>query len=650
MKKPKKNPRAPLVRYRGAIAQGRLFDHAPEGPGQRSYGRRPMVPARGRLAETPPTYGVAESEDDFVYVEDAPPEAPVLLRGGRQAPIPGLDDSDDSKLTVEQIEDALETLGEELKTWAQEWHDGEEEMYESGNGDLGDMFEQEFETWKTDNPEEVLAQAQNYPEIAAVLQQFEDAFPGEDLVDNADVMEVLQDSSNWSLHDGKLSVRVAQFERMLEEAQRSLIEVPDDAAAVRRIDRYAGELERARAGADWDSRDDEYPCEWSTTDMRYGDHSMEVPNLIDRALVLHSYLENNTKSTKLAFEKWVNKWVNHSTDVSAQVSWDKESRKHAAGSGTRPEAARYRSKALVRVVPNIKFETRVSVYGYAQIGVAAVVDELTDRLPEPGDTPTPRITREKDIARLSDTSQRLPFVFPPYVDEHLDGRETPCDWQVWNLSSQDLGAEGKAAKHCVGGSGYTEAVRRGEIFIWSVRGTRQDHGHEGSPGKTKFTVEVKRRRDGAVTGFYQTKGNTNRLPGWARNQDYPPYGANAYEPRAGLKVEDVRAEEVFWMMELIQQAAPLASLHAATNRDDASYGPYSFADWDEVLDALRGKDEVGRIAATQVFQRYAPDMLPGVCAVYGGFLFNAPTTRRNPGLPPVRMRGTTFDHPYRRER
>lgn len=105
-------------------------------------------------------------------------------------------------------------------------------------------------------------------------------------------------------------------------------------------------------------------------------------------------------------------------------------------------------------------------------------------------------------------------------------------WKLIKLETYDLPAEGLAMRHCVGtkGMGYMQAVKDGEIEIWSLRSRankarftlevdqkfydadEDTAAEEARAGRemTHFTAE--RQRGEAIK---QLKGKANRLPGYA---------------------------------------------------------------------------------------------------------------------------------------
>jgi len=72
-------------------------------------------------------------------------------------------------------------------------------------------------------------------------------------------------------------------------------------------------------------------------------------------------------------------------------------------------------------------------------------------------------------------------------------------WKLIKLHAPDLRNESRLMNHCVGekGMGYIDAVKKGEIEIWSLR---------SRDNKPRFTLEVD-------SDFYQAEGMTRSVPG-----------------------------------------------------------------------------------------------------------------------------------------
>jgi hypothetical protein len=119
-------------------------------------------------------------------------------------------------------------------------------------------------------------------------------------------------------------------------------------------------------------------------------------------------------------------------------------------------------------------------------------------------------------------------------------------WKLIKLHASDLRGEGRMMNHCVGtsGMGYIDAVKKGEIEIWSLR---------SRDNKPRFTLEVDAafHEDFGPTGkpdpawrgqhIKQLKGKGNRTPGYA---DVRRSG--------GIKFPD---EVIFWVNALKQLGA-----------------------------------------------------------------------------------------------
>jgi hypothetical protein len=100
---------------------------------------------------------------------------------------------------------------------------------------------------------------------------------------------------------------------------------------------------------------------------------------------------------------------------------------------------------------------------------------------------------------------------------------------VQRLTPDELGAEGKAMRMCVGRDdmGYKEAVRKGEIWILSMR---------TPAGRPKFTFEVG-LRDGKPYTVKQIKGKANRVPGFDLGKEEGPTPHGRSVPK--MKLEEV---------------------------------------------------------------------------------------------------------------
>jgi hypothetical protein len=317
------------------------------------------------------------------------------------------------------------------------------------------------------------------------------------------------------------------------------------------------------------------------------------------------------------------------------------------------------------------FKTTVELDAYATINRDAVENELEqiyadeyDHEEEGADEPSPVIA-----PKLSAKSEKLPYALSN-------------GWEVWNLSPDDMKAEGKAQKHCLGdaGMGYARAVEKGEIQIWAVKDPKDKEA------RSKFTLEVGVISDGTVYCFKQVKGVGNRLPGWNMKRDYDPYGGSmAFVPRGAvtnkdgtvlppLKAGDVREAEVLALWSLLTQVPvainhlPPTTLHALDLLASAESG--SGTNWTQAqpmgtrlpweyidaafeagtTDARAHIRTANENRAVIVMEHIAKDMVPGLVAVFFHKLYNEdkrPTVVG--GAAPIanpRPRRLSFDAPY----
>lgn len=117
----------------------------------------------------------------------------------------------------------------------------------------------------------------------------------------------------------------------------------------------------------------------------------------------------------------------------------------------------------------------------------------------------------EEFLALTEPSAEPPEVLVEVTQDDLRGLgitqgvlwET-APWRLVRLRPGDLSLEGTRMRHCVGdrSMGYIEAVRDGDIEIWSLR-SRDD--------KPRFTLEVEPTEKGY--NVLQLKGKANRLPG-----------------------------------------------------------------------------------------------------------------------------------------
>ena len=108
---------------------------------------------------------------------------------------------------------------------------------------------------------------------------------------------------------------------------------------------------------------------------------------------------------------------------------------------------------------------------------------------------------------------------------------------VQRLAPDELAAEGKAMRMCIGRDdmGYTEAVRRGEIQILSLR---------TPAGRPKFTLEVE-MDGGKIKSIAQIKGKSNRLPGFDLGK------AESRIPGKGIAAPKMKLDEVAKLFEVV---------------------------------------------------------------------------------------------------
>lgn len=116
---------------------------------------------------------------------------------------------------------------------------------------------------------------------------------------------------------------------------------------------------------------------------------------------------------------------------------------------------------------------------------------------------------------------RRPYT-PPETSDLLEHITLPHDYVVYNVSWQEFQAIGSDMKICVGGHGYAERVKRGDIQIWVVRDPN---------GVNLFCLEVHFADPEHLhpSHFVQVKGLRNRFPGWS-DKDFYAYGGEPYAP------------------------------------------------------------------------------------------------------------------------
>lgn len=145
-------------------------------------------------------------------------------------------------------------------------------------------------------------------------------------------------------------------------------------------------------------------------------------------------------------------------------------------------------------------------------------EELTEKLAEYLDVLEMPSLAETDPARVVGVIE-----FHPKQGTKTDLPENDrSPWTVIRLTPGDLSLEGSRMRHCVGRKSmeYHQALKRGEIEIWSVR---------TPTGKPVFTIEVDvsindpkprgfskaEHESGRGSAILQVKGKVNRLPGFS---------------------------------------------------------------------------------------------------------------------------------------
>ncbi len=630
--------------------------------------------------------------EDFVYSEMYPDQRPYdagytplrqQLSGRRQGLL--LADADDLYHELDTLADAI---GGALDGWvASREYDG---------GERKEM-ERVFEESLSEDDEWQVEAANTHPTLATLIARF----PAE-LMDA--VRDVLKNSACWKFYN---------------KAPPS--EGRSDAAKVDANCGFNGCDGGYHGGdVDWNHEDAEFHIEIDAKDLKVDppeeggpvnlrrylfpvtaarpNEYMEptVDDVIDRARVLFTEIEGDTSLAEEALEMWLE---------AAARGVDEE----ALARGEEVVTSAYRKQHQVRMTYEGKYDetgknrgryhthvseavANIKIEAFAMLRVAYVEQELQNTLeahniedvapgPPGPDDELDDVVRRARVAQISNATVQLPYVFDPQAAgvTGLSGSRaasflTGTDWSVWNLSSADAEAEGRAMMHCA--ANYDEAIGNKEIYMWSVKNGTM---------KGLFTIEVKRGErpralrdeelrgtENRIVSFAQIKGKQNRLPGWAMKRDYDPYppaDREPYTPRtfevAGangsllppLSVEDVRRDEVLLLWQLIQQVVSLEDLYAVTPR----WQNVKFDDWTDCVEALDDQQDAALDANGELYENqrdtlagytrsanalytlkvFCQDMIPGLVAVFTGKLFNAaPTPRTNP-----RARGRTNGGP-----
>lgn len=593
-----------------------------------------------------PIPGLYQPVEAFVY-EDVPTPKPkktskdisyVPGKSGvhpRARPRQGLLHSDPNAL-LDELLDELDALAALIVESVNEWLVNEQgEAEKKRNNQFLDYMEDDFNTWLSNEPGEELirlaenqpndTQAQHVKEMIRTLEATGDAEAKEALV------EAIRDRSNWKFEMGESS-DASDYSNQQDEMEVSAtvndIVVPDyDESGHQRTTKYSN-----------------------------------VEEILDRVFEIFVEMEGgDQEAAEVAMPIFVKNVKQQSDAFRADYNGQ---RKYAEFGGY--VSAQSCAKLHISNLES-DLETLIEQFaGNADADYDEDEDDATEPDEDDGDVVKGR------VAKLSDFTEQIPF-------EPSDPALAAMGWTVWNLSSADLRAEGKAQSHCLGdeGMGYADAVQRGEIYIWSVK---------DSQGKSKFTFEVARpspknayramtyaEGDGRglfIAGYKQIKGKGNRLPGWAFKRDYDPYGDRPYFPRLKpvlakdgtvlqppLAAEDVRKDEVLWLWDFIKTGTPLADLYAtrpawATTKFTAWAGVERTLQDDQTLaDIQRPADSAGPTDAIYTLQQFCQDMIPGLCAVFAGKLFNGPDWFDEPHEnPDVKLEPRSFDAPYRRAR
>lgn len=163
--------------------------------------------------------------------------------------------------------------------------------------------------------------------------------------------------------------------------------------------------------------------------------------------------------------------------------------------------------------------------------------------------------------------ERRPYVAPEtsVLLEHIS---LPHDYSVYNVSWEEFQDIGEGMSICVGGHGYAERVRRGEIQIWLVRDPN---------GANLFCLEVHFADPENVQPehFVQVKGTRNRFPGWS-DKDFYAYGSTPYTPLR-TRAENPMNVDVMLTKRELREAQPVPGGEVALCRalcEQAGLNPY----------------------------------------------------------------------------